>query len=371
MEIQMESEFPTFLKGKKLSFNTDFSIKILGDSSQLGSELKKYGINYTTIRDGVSIYHDQKNSYIFENYASAIRKNSQGKLLSSKENLIIFDQTNVYRTEKLIHNYDFFEEIIDRIQHSRICEHKDTMVEKLIFLSPNQGRLDLSCSIAGYEEMYFNADFFPLLNLIKEHEDSEKACSILKDTIISLFFKNPEKNENIFEVFKSFKNVKRNFSRDYDLYNSQFSFESLKNELEDEKKAFLQDYAKFYADFMPKIYGVPLQVGAYILIMNQALKIKNPMPIFLYCIMVGMVGLYSNRLICISEELLENSTQEFNDKIKQAKEKTSSNFQNLENLSTRTSSFSNNIIFFKWLNRLTHILFFGIGIMYLIIDFFY
>lgn len=358
----MVNDFLSFIRGKKLDFEPDLSIIVRGNIPELQNKLLKYNIVSQPAREGVKIHFKQNNFYIFANYATAISTNSQSSLPTSLEKIIIYDKFEIYDTETFTNNFKAFKDVISHILSSRICEYEDKMRKKLIFLSQSQGRLDLSFDDKGYEEMYFNTNLSPLCDLIKTHENDEKACSILKDTIISLFFKNPEKKENIFEIFKSFKNVKRSFSRDYDLYNSQFSFESLKNELEDEKKAFLEDYAKFYADFMPKIYGVPLQIGAYILIISQALKIDNPMPIILFCIMIGVVGLHSNRLISISEDLLKDSINEFNGKVSLVKEKTNGSLDISDSLSKKISKFSENIIFFKLLNIITHALFLVIGI---------
>ncbi len=360
----MTNDFLEFIQNKKLTFESGLKITIEGETSELQLELEEYGVSSTPAHNGVRIDFKNDEFYLFKDYSTALNKNSQsdGPLSTDVCNIIIFNKTKVYKTNSLVRNFKLFKEIIAYFESYKISEYKDNLNKKLILLSSSLGRLDLSYNSNNYEYMFFEQDFSDFHKLIKKHKADEKACSILRDNIISLFSKNPNMKENFFEIFHHVKNIIRNFNRDFELYNSKFSFASLKTELEDEKKEFLQDYAKFYADFMPKLYGIPLQVGAYVLIIGQVIKIGSPLLTALFCLMVGMVGLYSNRLICISDELLKDSITDFNEKVQRVKEKTQDNFDDSVNLSEKTVKFSNNIKFFKFLNIITHLLFVCIGL---------
>ncbi len=359
----MTNDFLEFIQNKKLTFESNFKITIEGETSKLRLELEKYGVSSNPARNGVCIDFENDEFYIFKDYSTALNKNSQGDGLQPTNacDIIVFNENKTYKTDSLVRNFKLFKELIEYFESSRISEYKDNSSKKLILLSSSLGRLDLSYNSNNYERMFFEQDFSDLHELIKKHKTDEKACSILRDNIISLFSKNPNMKENFFEIFHHVKNIIRNFNRDLELYNSKFSFASLKTELEDEKKEFLQDYAKFYADFMPKIYGVPLQVGAYILIMGQVIKINDLTLTILFCIMVIMICLYSDRLITISIELLNNSIKDFDNKLKKAKEKMGDDFDGIKNLREKTSQFSKNMKFFRCLNVIVHLVFLCIG----------
>ncbi|MEQ1635786.1 MAG: hypothetical protein ABL903_03780 [Methylococcales bacterium] len=90
-------------------------------------------------------------------------------------------------------------------------------------------------------------------------------------------------------------------NKDFDLFKSKFSFEDFRDNLEKEKEKYLKDYQSTITDFLSKVSTVPIQFGAYIVLLMKF--VDDPLPLLATLVLIVFWSVYNWRAV---EQLLDN-----------------------------------------------------------------
>ena len=210
---------------------------------------------------------------------------------------------------KLFENILYFHKFKKMFIDDEIASYHDEVARKIIFLSSKHGRLDVEYRTDWDEEFYeIDNSLMDQLEVIKS--------KIFIDGKYKNFFR-----ESFIDYTKTLTNVDNRFTkslanithivesatRNYELYQHNFSFEEFRKELNEDKEKYLKEYQSNLSDFLSKIASMPIQFGVYIYLVHRFFEQFLPMLLITIVIVAwSSFTLYSVTLILGSVKYLKN-----------------------------------------------------------------
>lgn len=276
--------------------------------------LKKYNITCNVELGGVRIdFIEQSSIQIFKTkedfYLNSQESDFNKKIIIIQEKLLfepnkasnfIFD--NVLYSSKL---FNFFK--------SKISSHHDLAKRQLIFLSEKTGK-----NIIGYDREN-ETDLTKDLQLKKYYENiknqNDDFLNFLKNSIISNV-ELAESQNRYLVILKNLEVICEHAKRDFELYQSKFSFVKFKKGLETEKAKYIQDIQKLVSDFSSKLH-MPIEFGIHIvLIVKFSENFYSLIATMIIIVSWGCFRFWSNMQSLNNANYLEKTIMNAFDKIK-------------------------------------------------------
>ncbi len=169
-------------------------------------------------------------------------------------------------TSKLFENILYFHEFKRLFIDDEIASYHDEVARKIIFLSPKHGRLDVGYTEASVEEFY-EADNdlenqFKAIELKITQNDEYK--NFFRESFIEVSKNLSPEDTRFVKSLVRIKHIAESATRNYELYQHNFSFAEFKQQLDEDKEKYLKEYQSNLSDFLFKIASMPIQFGVYI-----------------------------------------------------------------------------------------------------------
>ena len=265
------SELLTLLRD--CSDQSDDELRILSNSlSGTETALEECGINYEKQAEGILIDLSDQVFKIFKNRAAAVRYLSPDDFSSD---ILVIEKgvggedvvyENGDSTSKLFENILYFHEFKRLFIDDEIAAYHDEVARKIIFLSPKHGRLDVGYKEASVEEFY-EADNdlenqFKAIELKITQNDEYK--NFFRESFIEVSKNLSPEDARFVKSLVRIKHIAESATRNYELYQHNFSFAEFKQQLDEDKEKYLKEYQSNLSDFLFKIASMPIQFGVYI-----------------------------------------------------------------------------------------------------------
>ena len=265
------SELLTLLRD--CSDQSDDDLKILSRSLyEVEAKLEEYSVNYEKQGEGISIDLSVQAFKIYKNRADAVRRLSPNDFSSD---ILVIEKgiggeevvyENGESESKLFENILYFHEFKMLFIDAAIASYHDEVARKIIFLSSKQGRLDVEYSEHWIEEFYETDNGLKnQLEAIKSKiaADSEYK-SFFRESFVDYSKTLPNVGSRFTKSLASIKHIVESATRNYELYQHNFSFAEFRKELDEDKEKYLKEYQSNVSDFLFKIASMPIQFGVYI-----------------------------------------------------------------------------------------------------------
>ncbi len=252
---------------------SDDELRILSNSlSGTETALEECGVNFEEQAEGILIDLSDQPFKIFKNRAAAVRYLSPDDF--SSDILVIEKEVGgedvVYENgeseSKLFENILYFHEFKRLFIDDEIASYHDEVARKIIFLSPKHGRLDVGYKEDSVEEFY-EADNdlenqFKAIELKITQNDEYK--NFFRESFIEVSKNLSPEDTRFIKSLMRIKHIVESATRNYELYQHNFSFAEFKQQLDEDKEKYLKEYQSNLSDFLFKIASMPIQFGVYI-----------------------------------------------------------------------------------------------------------
>lgn len=242
-------------------------------SSNLSSECAFFdalGLSYEIQAEGVRIDLSSQNFKLFKTKESAVNRISiedfDSDILIIEEQLIfIRDAQNI---SIFFENVYYWHKFKSFLLSTDICSHDDIVFKAMIFLSEKLGKLQVGYQVRWLDNFYsedlgLKSNYELLENKITNDSDFK---SFFRDNFLRSAQEVNESNLRYTKTLKSIAHVIELSVKDFDLFKSKFSFEDFRNDLEKEKEKYFKDYQASLTDFLSKVASMPVQFGAYVVL---------------------------------------------------------------------------------------------------------
>ena len=264
------------------------------------------GINYDCQKDcqkeGIFIDLDKQDFKIFKTRASAVKFLNHEDDFSS--DILVIEKTapgkdliyeNKQSSSELFENILYFDKFKELFVNFDIASHNDEVHKRMTFLSANHGRID-----AGYEKIWIenyyerNNDLKNQLEAIqfKIGEDSNFK-NFFKESYIESLTSLPDVHTRFAESLTKIEYILETAQRNYELYQHKFSFAEFRKGLNEDKEKYIKDCQASSSDLLSKIAYMPIQYGAYILLIIRFSE--ELIPISALTILIIAWGIFSYR----------------------------------------------------------------------------
>ena len=234
--------------------------------------LDEYDIKYETQAEGIFIDLASQDFKIFKTRVSAVDRLSQDDFSS---NILIIEKTdqgediiyeNKQSSSELFENILYFRKFKEFFVNDEIASHYDELKGTITFLSAKYGRLD-----AGYGQVWVknfhenNNDLKNQLEVIQSKiSEDGKFKDFFRESYIDSSKNLPDLETRFAKSLTNIKHIVESATRNYELYQHNFSFADFRKELNEDKEKYIKDYQSNLSDFLSKIAYMPIQFGAYI-----------------------------------------------------------------------------------------------------------
>ena len=236
------------------------------------AELNEYGVNYEKQAEGIYIDLSSQVFKIFKSKAGAVQHLVPDEF--SRDILVIEKGAqgedvvyeNCESESKLFENIFYFHEFKKLFIDSEIASYHDEVARKIIFLSPKHGRLDVGCKKDSVEEFYeTDNDLENQFKVIKAKiSQGEEYKNFFRESFIEVSKNLLFEDTRFIKSIASIKHIAETATRNYELYQHNFSFAEFKRQLDKDKEKYLKEYQSNLSDFLFKIASLPIQFGVYI-----------------------------------------------------------------------------------------------------------
>ena len=241
--------------------------------------LETCGVKYEEPTEGISIdlSKEVQGFWIFKNKASGLEYLGDPEEFSV--DIVVIEKAHdgkdlIYEDgkseSKFFENVLYFYKFKSLFIESKIASYYDELNENMIFLSATHGRLDISCAITWFEEFYdHNNDLENQFNTIQKKIDGDnQSKDFFKESFIECV-KNLSNEKTLLKSLKKIKHIVESASRNYELYQHNFSFAEFKKQLDEEKEKYFKEYQSNLSDFLFKTASMPIQFGVYIYLISR------------------------------------------------------------------------------------------------------
>ncbi|MCL1127946.1 hypothetical protein [Shewanella surugensis] len=203
----------------------------------------------------------KKNLSIFNEWADFL--SFKPNLLYPPESFIILQEGIVFPSGsiegKLKHFFDissFLHLLNDNADHSTKVTSK--VIDELVFL--HKSRLDIPI-ILTTDSLNEALDGYSIVDsLFKDDSHKEQKISIFKEVMYGLLINIPVK-DRLNYLLLNFGEFSKRFNENYQLFVSEFSFDDVRKEYEENKRDYLTKLNDIFSSVQTKMLGIPISLA--------------------------------------------------------------------------------------------------------------
>ncbi|MDD2864283.1 MAG: hypothetical protein PHC99_06110 [Methylococcales bacterium] len=250
--------------------SSDEMVFLSSDLSSHETYLDEIEVVFESTREGVEIEFSSQKFKLFKNKQSAVNRllslNDFSKDILIIEDNLIFCSNSV--KESIFFNNVLYWHKLKRLIAEDICTHDDQAVQEMIFLSEKLGKIQVGYKTKWVEDFYDRDLKLKEAYQIVESKISNDSDfkSFFRDNFLSISQNIGDSRLRYTETLKSIHNVIELAQKDFELFKNKFSFEEFRSELEKEREAYFKDYQSTVSDFLSKVASMPIQFGAYVVL---------------------------------------------------------------------------------------------------------
>lgn len=173
--------------------------------------------------------------------------------------LIIHDVSSKDESNTHVNHYKKISSFLNLlIQHSELPEHSNKGVNDIVFLHKN--RLDISPSYCE-SDLEFELDGFSILNsLLSSDEHKEQKSRMFKEALNNILV-NIDRKNRLRYLLQNFASFSASFADNYNLFVSDFSFDKVREEYEEEKRKYISSLNESFSSVQTQMLGVPISLA--------------------------------------------------------------------------------------------------------------
>jgi hypothetical protein len=267
-------------------------------SNNLGSItgiLEELNLKYEYQAEGISLNLVSENTLIYKKKAHAVERlglSDTNKVILVIEESLIYLPSQPDQTMFFI-NVFYWHKLFNLFEVNSISAFNDGFKKHLIFLSDKLGKIEV-----GYKKRWLDS-FYDLDNKLKENyykldsliSRNTEFSSFYRDNFIKVTQDIADVDARFTETVKSISHIFELTNKDFNLFKSKFSFEEFRTDLDKEKEKYLKDYQSTITDFLSKVSTVPIQFGAYILLLIKFAD--EPLPLIATLVLIVFWSRYN------------------------------------------------------------------------------
>lgn len=252
-------------------------------------------LEYENQAEGISLNLASGNTLIFKKKINAVERLS---LNDTNKAILIIEDSLIYLPSQpdetlFFKNIFYWHRLLGLFTDKSIAAFNDNLKKYLIFLSDKLGKVEVGYKVRWIDSFYDNDNklketYFKLDSLITRNTEFS---SFYRDNFIKTAQTIPDIDTRFSETLKSIGHIFELVNKDFDLFKSKFSFEDFRSDLDKEKEKYLKDYQPTITDFLSKVSTVPIQFGAYIVLLMRFTD--EPLPLLATLILIIFWSAYN------------------------------------------------------------------------------
>ena len=283
------------LLNSSVDIATDELIFLSKNLEENTKTLNDLQLEYESQAEGISLNLAGENTLIFKKKINAVERlslNETNKVILIIEDSLIYlpsqpDETLFFK------NIFYWHRLLRLFTDKSIAAFNDSLKKYLIFLSDKLGKIEVGYKVCWIDSFYDNDNklketYFKLDSLITRNSEFS---SFYRDNFIKIAQAIPDIDTRFSEALKSIGHIFELANKDFDLFKSKFSFEDFRTDLDKEKEKYLKDYQSTITDFLSKVSTVPIQFGAYIVLLMKF--VDEPLPLIATLILIIFWSAYN------------------------------------------------------------------------------
>ncbi|MDD2934071.1 MAG: hypothetical protein PHO76_09325 [Methylotenera sp.] len=271
-------------------------------------------LEYEKQAEGISLNLVSENTLIFKKKINAVERlglSDTNKVILVVEDSLVYLPTNPDDT-LFFQNIFYWHRLLALFTDKSIAAFNDHLKKHLLFLSDKLGKVDI-----GYKVRWLDL-FYDRDNKLKENYHKLDSL-ITRNTEFSSFYRDnfikaaqdiADIDARFTETLKSISHIFELANKDFDLFKSKFSFENFRSDLDKEKEKYLKDYQSTITDFLSKVSTVPIQFGAYIVLLMKF--VDEPLPLIATLVLIVFWSTYNWLAVKQLLSNLEHTKVQFN-----------------------------------------------------------
>lgn len=271
-------------------------------------------LEYEKHAEGISLNLVNESTLIFKKKINAVERlalRDTNKAILVIEDSVIYLPTNPDGTI-FFQNIFYWHRLLALFTDKSIATFNDNLKKHLIFLSDKLGKVEVGYKVRWIDSFYDNdnklkENYYKLDSLITRNTEFS---SFYRDNFIKTAQAKPDIDTRFSEALKSIGYIFELANKDFDLFKSKFSFEDFRSDLDKEKEKYLKDYQSTITDFLSKVSTVPIQFGAYIVLLMKF--IDEPLPLLATLVLIVFWSAYNWLAVKQLLNNLEYTKNQFN-----------------------------------------------------------
>ncbi len=238
-------------------------------------------LKYEKQAEGISLNLVSESTLIFKKKIHAVERLS---LTDTNKTILIIEEALVYLPaypDKALffQNIFYWHKLLELFTDKSIAAFNDGIKKHLFFLSDKLGKVEIGYKVRWLDSFYdvdikLKENYYKLDSLITRNTEFS---SFYRDNFIKVAQSIADPDIRFTETLKSISHIFELANKDFDLFKSKFSFEDFRSDLDKEKEKYLKDYQSTITDFLSKVSTVPIQFGAYIVLLMKFIDESLPL----------------------------------------------------------------------------------------------
>lgn len=280
----------------------------------------------------LSVELKQKNLCIFNEWSDFL--SFKPNLLHPPENFIILQEEIVHPSNstdvKLKHFFDisnFLHLLNDNADHSTKVTSK--VIDELVFL--HKSRLDIPI-ILSIDCLNDALDGYSIVDsLFKDDSHTEQKASIFKEVMYGLLINIPVK-ERLGYLLLNFGEFSKRFNENYQLFVSEFSFDDVRKEYEENKRDYLTKLNDIFSSVQTKMLGIPISLAIASLKISSIVDGISFWTNFLLAISISIYSIMMFMLITNQKHTLSAVKSEYESQMARLKHQYSEQYKSIKKI---------------------------------------
>lgn len=274
----------------------------------------------------------QKNLCIFNEWSDFL--SFKPNLLHPPESFIILQEEIVHPSNstdvKLKHFFDisnFLHLLNDNADHSTKVTSK--VIDELVFL--HKSRLDIPI-ILSIDCLNDALDGYSIVDsLFKDDSHTEQKSSIFKEVMYGLLINIPVK-ERLGYLLLNFGEFSKRFNENYQLFVSEFSFDDVRKEYEENKRDYLTKLNDIFSSVQTKMLGIPISLAIASLKISSVVDGISFWTNFLLAISISIYSIMMFMLIANQKHTLSAVKSEYESQMARLKHQYSEQYESIKKI---------------------------------------
>lgn len=255
-------------------------------------------------------------------------------LLHPPESFLILQEEIVYPLNsdsgKLKHFFDiskFLHFLNDNADHSTKVTSK--IIDELVFL--HKARLEIPI-ILPVDCLNDALDGYSIVeSLFEDNSHTEQKSSIFKEVMYGLLINIPVK-DRLGHLLLNFGEFSKRFNENYQLFVSEFSFDDVRKEYEENKRDYLTKLNDIFSSVQTKMLGIPISLAIASLKMSAVVDGVSFWTNLLLAISISIYSIMMFMLIANQKHTLSSVKSEYKSQMDRLKYQYSEQYRNIKKI---------------------------------------